>query len=56
MNLFKKKKELWSYFIENAEIKFNFRFILLKLVAKSTAVNLFKTEKSYAFISLKMLK
>ena len=49
-------EELWIYFIENAETKYYWGFTLLKLLINCTAVNLFKTKKSYGFISLKMLK
>ena len=48
------KEELWIYFIENAEIMYQWGFILLKLLIKSTALNLLKTKKVWRFVSLKM--
>ena len=50
------KEDLWISFIEKAELKCHVGFILLKLLIKGTAVNLFKRKKSCVFISLKMLK
>ena len=47
---------LWLYFIENGEITYHWGFILLKLLIKRTAVNLFETKKSCGLNSLKMLK
>ena len=54
--LISNKEVLRIYFIENAEIKYHWRLSLLKLLIKGTAVSLFKTKKTCAFISLKMLK
>ena len=50
------KDKLWIYFIKNAEIKYHWGLILLKLVLKGRAVNLDETKKSCGFISLKILK
>ena len=52
---FEKKDVPRIYYIENAEIKYHWRFIFQKLLIKGTAVNLFGTKKSCVFISLKML-
>ena len=40
------KEQVWIYFIENAEIKYHWGFIFLKLLVKDTAVNLFKKKKA----------
>ena len=50
-----KKEELLIDLIENAEIMYQWGFILLKLSIKSKAVNLFKRKKTCGLISLKML-
>ena len=50
------KEELWIGFIENPEINYHWGFILLQLMIKITAVNLFKSKKSCGLVSLKMLK
>ena len=47
------KEVLWIDLFENPEIKYHWGFILLKLLSKGTAMNLFKTKKCCEFISLK---